>query len=203
LTSKTHGFRAFIALNTKVVRMGFLEHRVDDDARQGASRASSIATEPRDHRALPGATSSPTTPSLRVPPSRILLVASLGAFLAFLDSTIVEVAFPSMRASFPESSLAGLSWVLNGYNIAFAALIVVFGRMTDLIGRRRSFVTGTLVFTLASVGCALASTVEALVVARVVQGMGGAMMVPVGLLVILHPEFYGGGSLPGRDHKHV
>ena len=61
------------------------------------------------------------TGSARVAPSRVLLVAAFGAFLAFLDATIVNVAFPSIQESFPDTSIGGLSWVLNGYNIVFAA----------------------------------------------------------------------------------
>ena len=81
-----------------------------------------------------------TAASTRVAPSRVLLVASFGAFLAFLDATIVNVAFPSIRESFPDTTIGGLSWVLNAYNIVFAAFLIVFGRLTDLVGRRRSFV---------------------------------------------------------------
>ncbi|NHA69629.1 DHA2 family efflux MFS transporter permease subunit [Phycicoccus flavus] len=130
--------------------------------------------------------------SARVPPGRVLLVAGLGAFLAFLDSTIVEVAFPSMRASFPESSFGAFSWVLNGYNIAFAALLVVFGRLTDLIGRRRSFVAGTVVFSLASLACGLAPGLGALVVARIGQGIGAALLVPASLALVV--SAFGGST---------
>src|SRR5687768_14901017 len=100
-----------------------------------------------------------TQPALapgRVPPARVLVVAAFGAFLAFLDATIANVAFPSIRASFPETSVSDLSWVLNAYNIVFAAFLVVCGRLCDLLGRRRAFVAGTVVFTLASVACGLA-----------------------------------------------
>jgi MFS family permease len=83
----------------------------------------------------------------RVAPTRVLLVACFGAFLAFLDATIVNVAFPSIRESFPEASISALSWVLNAYNIVFAAFLVVCGRLTDLIGRRRAYVGGIALFT--------------------------------------------------------
>ena len=92
----------------------------------------------------------PSTSRGRVAPTRVLLVACFGAFLAFLDATIVNVAFPSIRESFPEASIGALSWVLNAYNIVFAAFLVVCGRLTDLIGRRRAFVGGIALFTLAS-----------------------------------------------------
>ncbi|MEO5746387.1 MAG: DHA2 family efflux MFS transporter permease subunit [Ornithinibacter sp.] len=118
-------------------------------------------------------------------PSRVLLVASFGAFLAFLDATIVNVAFPSIRESFPQTTIGGLSWVLNAYNIVFAAFLIVFGRLTDLVGRRRSFVSGVLVFTVASVLCGLAPSVELLVAARVVQALGAAMLVPASLALVI------------------
>ena len=81
----------------------------------------------------------PARPQGRVAPTKVLLVACFGAFLAFLDATIVNVAFPSIRESFPEASIDNLSWVLNAYNIVFAAFLVVCGRLTDLIGRRRAY----------------------------------------------------------------
>src|SRR6187397_3293177 len=92
----------------------------------------------------------------RVSASRVLLVASFGAFLAFLDATIVNVAFPSIRESFPGTSIGDLSWVLNAYNIVFASFLIVCGRLTDLLGRRRMFALGTVLFTAASVACAAA-----------------------------------------------
>ena len=107
--------------------------------------------------------------SARVPASRVLLVAAFGAFLAFLDATIVNVAFPSIRASFPGTSIGGLSWVLNAYNIVFAAFLVAAGRMADLLGRKRLFEAGVVIFTVMSVLCALAPSVEALVAARILH----------------------------------
>jgi NTE family protein len=98
--------------------------------------------------------------SARVAPSRVLLVAAFGAFLAFLDATIVNVAFPSIRDSFPGTSIGGLSWVLNTYNTVFAAFLIVFGRLTDLVGRRRGFMARVVVFTVASLLCGAASWVE-------------------------------------------
>ena len=125
------------------------------------------------------------TVTTRVPPSRVLLVASFGAFLAFLDATIVNVAFPSMRESFADTSIGELSWVLNAYNIVFAACLILFGRLTDLLGRRRSFVGGVALFTVASALCGMAPTVELLVVARVVQAVGAAMLVPASLALVI------------------
>lgn len=121
----------------------------------------------------------------RVPPGRVLLVAASGAFLAFLDATIVNVAFPSLVESFPDTSIGDLSWVLNAYNIVFAAFLVVFGRMADLLGRRRTFVWGVGLFTVASLACGLAPSVELLVVARVVQALGAALLVPASLALVV------------------
>lgn len=88
-------------------------------------------------------------------PSVVLAVAGFGAFLAFLDSTIVNVAFPSIRGSFPATSLSTLSWVLNAYNVVFAGFLVAAGRFADLLGRRRMFILGTLLFTLSSAEIAI------------------------------------------------
>jgi NTE family protein len=98
--------------------------------------------------------------SARVAPSRVLLVAAFGALLAFLDATIGNVAFPSIRDSFPGTSIGGLSWVLDAYSIVFAAFLIVFGRLTDLVGRRSGFVAGVVVFTVASLLCGAAPWVE-------------------------------------------
>lgn len=128
-------------------------------------------------------------------PAAVLLVASFGAFLAFLDSTIVNVAFPDIQASFPRSSLSSLSWVLNAYNIVLASLLVVAGRFADLWGRRRMFVRGVVVFTLASVLCAVAGTVGQLIAFRVVQGIGAAMLIPASLALVVE-----GFELSRRAH---
>lgn len=111
----------------------------------------------------------------------VLLVAGFGAFLAFLDSTIVNIAFPDIQRSFPSYDIGSLSWILNGYNIVFAAFMVAAGRLADLLGRRRTFLSGVLVFTIASGLCAVAGSVEQLVAFRVLQGIGAAILVPASL----------------------
>src|SRR5207248_1360525 len=93
----------------------------------------------------------------------VLLAASLAAGLAFLDATIVNIAFPNVQASFPEVSRSWLSWILNGYNIVFAALLVPAGRIADLLGRRRVFAAGVVTFAVASLVCALAPSAGVLV----------------------------------------
>jgi len=119
---------------------------------------------------------------------RVLLVTSSAVFMALLDVTIVNIAFPDLRRSFPEDSLEDLSWILNSYNIVFAAALVPAGRLADRVGRRRMFLAGVLVFLVASLVCGIAGNVEILVGARVVQALGAALIVPTSLSLVL-PEF--------------
>src|SRR3954466_11374927 len=119
---------------------------------------------------------------------KVLLVTSVAVFMGFLDVTIVNIAFPDIEASFPGTSLAGLSWILNAYNIVFAALLVPAGRLSDRLGRRRMFFVGVWTFLAASTVCGLAPSVEVLVAARVVQAAGAAILVPTSLALLL-PEF--------------
>ncbi|MBV9309297.1 MAG: DHA2 family efflux MFS transporter permease subunit [Solirubrobacterales bacterium] len=109
--------------------------------------------------------------------------------MAFLDATIVNIAFPSLQSSFPGVARAWLSWVLNGYNIIFAALLVPAGRLADLVGRRRVFFAGVLVFGVASLVCAAASSAAVLVLVRALQALGAALLVPtaLGLLLDAYP----------------
>src|SRR5688572_21303651 len=97
-----------------------------------------------------------------------IVTACAGGFLAFLDTTIVNTAFPDIAASFPSASPASLSWVLDAYFIVIAALLVPAGGVADRLGRKRVFLAGICLFVAASVACAAAPTWEALVVARVV-----------------------------------
>jgi EmrB/QacA subfamily drug resistance transporter len=119
---------------------------------------------------------------------KVLLVTAVAVFMGFLDVTIVNIAFPDIRSSFPDSSLAALSWVLNAYNVVFAALLVPAGRVADIVGRRRLFFIGLLTFLAASALCGAASSVEMLVAARVVQAAGAAVLIPTSLGLLL-PEF--------------
>ena len=117
-----------------------------------------------------------------------IVTACAGGFLAFLDTTIVNTAFPDIAASFPSASAASLSWVLDAYFIVIAALLVPAGGVADRLGRKRVFLAGILLFVAASVACAAAPSWEALVAARIVQGAGAAISVPVSLALIL-PEY--------------
>lgn len=111
-------------------------------------------------------------------------MAAFGAFLAFLDSTIVNVAFPDIQRHF-HSNIGTLSWVLNGYNIVFAAFLVSAGRLADLLGRKRLFINGVVLFTFASSLCAVADTVGQLIAFRVLQGIGAAVLVPASLGLVV------------------
>ena len=122
----------------------------------------------------------------RVPSPRLVLaISSLGVFIAFVDATIVNIAFPNIRSSFPQTSLSGLSWVLSAYNIVFAAFLVSAGRLADLAGRKRTFIWGLWVFTVASAVCAIAPSANALIAARIIQALGAAMLIPSSLGLVI------------------
>ena len=116
-----------------------------------------------------------------------------GAFVAFLDTTIVNIAFPDISASFPEASRGLLSWVLDGYFVVIAALLVPAGGLADRFGHRRIFLLGVAGFTVASALCAAAPTLELLIAFRVLQGVAAAMIAPASLAIVLD-------SFP-REHR--
>jgi NTE family protein len=122
----------------------------------------------------------------RPSPRKVLAIASLGAAVAFVDATIVNIAFPSIAQSFKGTSISSLSWVLNAYNIVFAAFLVAAGRIADLVGRKRIFVLGLEVFTGASLLCAVAPSAIVLVGFRVLQGLGAALLVPASLALVMN-----------------
>jgi EmrB/QacA subfamily drug resistance transporter len=115
----------------------------------------------------------------------VFAVVTAGIAVVNLDMFIVNVALPSIGRSYSGAGLADLSWVLNAYAIVFAALLVPAGRAADLIGRRAAFLTGMVVFGLASAACAAAPDVWVLVAARVVQAAGGALLMPASLGLLL------------------
>jgi EmrB/QacA subfamily drug resistance transporter len=125
------------------------------------------------------------TTLIAVDPRRWWALALLcGAFLmVILDAAIVLVALPSIQADLGFSE-QGLQWVLSAYAITFAGLLLLGGRAADLLGRRRMFVVGVLFFTIASLVCGLAWSPAALITARVVQGVGAAIMTPTALSII-------------------
>jgi EmrB/QacA subfamily drug resistance transporter len=115
-----------------------------------------------------------------------LAVAALGSAVAFVDATIVNIALPNIAHSFQGASIASISWVLNAYNIVFAAFLLPAARLADLLGRRRMFVLGLELFTGASLLCAVAPSVGALVAFRIMQALGAAMLVPASLALVLN-----------------
>lgn len=116
-----------------------------------------------------------------------LTAVTLGSGIALLDGTIVGIALPTIGRDLG-SSLSGLQWVNNGYVLALASLILLGGSLGDRLGRRRVYLVGVVWFALASLGCALAWSTESLVVGRVVQGVGAALLTP-GALAIIQSSF--------------
>src|ERR1035441_539495 len=115
----------------------------------------------------------------------IVGVLSLAVFMSSLDLFIVNLAFPYIGREYPGTSLSDLSWVLNGYTIVFAAVLVPAGRWADRVGRRRLFVAGLITFSLGSLLCGVAPGVAALIAARVIQAAGAGLMVPASLSLLL------------------
>jgi EmrB/QacA subfamily drug resistance transporter len=120
----------------------------------------------------------------------VLAVAVLGSGLAFLDGTVVNVALPEIGRDLGAST-ADLQWVLNGYLLTLASLILLGGSLGDRMGRRRIFVIGVGMFTAASLLCAIAPNSEMLIFARLLQGIGGALLTP-GSLAMIEASFQPG-----------
>ena len=129
-----------------------------------------------------------TATGARARPVVTALVVLTGVFLSSLDLFIVNIAFPSISATYHGESLSSLSWVLSAYTIVFAAALVPAGRWADRAGRKRAFLLGLGIFTAASALCALSPTLGVLIGARAVQAVGGALMLPTSLGLLL-PAF--------------
>jgi EmrB/QacA subfamily drug resistance transporter len=113
-----------------------------------------------------------------------LVAVSLATFMTYLDNNIVNVAIPTIQRSL-HLSVAGLEWVVSGYVLVFAGLMLVGGRLADVYGRRRIFLTGLSVFTLSSLAAGLASSGGTLIAFRALQGLGAALLVPTTLAIII------------------
>jgi EmrB/QacA subfamily drug resistance transporter len=113
----------------------------------------------------------------------ILAAAILGSSMAFIDGTVVNVALPALQASLG-GTVIDVQWVVEGYALLLSALILVGGSLGDLFGRKRMFLLGVAVFAIASAGCGLAPNIHQLVLARAVQGLGAAFLVPGSLSII-------------------
>ncbi|MEV4538200.1 DHA2 family efflux MFS transporter permease subunit [Asanoa sp. NPDC049518] len=116
-------------------------------------------------------------------PWLILATLCLGFFMILLDTTIVNIAIPDMSTSL-DASLDQILWIVNAYVLVYAVLLITAGRLGDIFGPKRLFVLGLVVFTAASAACGLASTPEQLIVFRVIQGVGGALLTPQTLSTI-------------------
>ena len=103
--------------------------------------------------------------------------------MAFIDSTVVNVALPAIQASF-HATVVGVQWVVESYGLFLAALILAGGSLGDLYGRRLVFLVGVALFAMASLSCGLASNIDYLIVARSIQGVGAALLVPGSLAII-------------------
>jgi EmrB/QacA subfamily drug resistance transporter len=147
--------------------------------RDGAARAATAG----DVAAVPPPVASDR--SRRSSPNQVLAIVCVGIVLANLDLFIVNVGLPNIARDFSAASLEDLSWILNGYAIAYAALLVFFGRLAERHRRDLSFLLGVGLFTAASAACAAATSVEMLVAFRVVQAAGAALMTPTSLGLLL------------------
>jgi MFS family permease len=118
----------------------------------------------------------------------VLFATVLGSALAFIDATVVNIALPRIGGNF-HADAAALQWTINGYTLSLAALILLGGSLGDRFGRRKVFVTGIIWFAAASLLCGLAPSIDALIAARILQGVGGALLTP-GALAILEASFH-------------
>lgn len=112
-----------------------------------------------------------------------LAATILGSSMAFIDGSVVNVALPSIQTELG-TSVAAIQWVVDAYLLFLGALVLVGGSLGDKLGRRTVFITGIVLFTLASIGCGLAPGAAALIAARAVQGVGAALLVPSSLAII-------------------
>ena len=113
----------------------------------------------------------------------ILAATIVGSSMAFIDGTVVNVALPALQATF-HATVVSMQWVVESYGLFLAALILVGGSLGDLFGRRLMFLLGVVIFAAASVACGLASNISQLIIARSIQGIGAALLVPGSLAII-------------------
>ncbi|HEX9259413.1 MAG TPA: DHA2 family efflux MFS transporter permease subunit [Acidimicrobiales bacterium] len=117
-----------------------------------------------------------------------LAVTSTSVFMVSLEITVISLAFPDIREAFDDTDPATLSWVFTAYNIGVASLLLVSGFLADRIGRKRVFLTGLAIFAVGSLGSGMAVSAGMLIACRVVQSLGGSMLYPAGLALLL-PSF--------------
>src|ERR1700722_16670328 len=134
-------------------------------------------------RTLRGTT--PDAAATGTAPRTVLIIVTAGVVLAGLDLFVVNVALPQIARDLGTANLGELSWVLNGYAIVYASLLVFFGRLADQYRRDRAFLLGVAVFTAASAACAASTSVGMLVGFRLVQAAGAALLTPTSLGLVL------------------
>jgi NTE family protein len=156
-------------------------------AQQGTTaRAARRARPRRPARARPAGPALDRRVRRKPLPRTVLAIASLSGAIAFIDATIVNIAFPDIAHSFPGTPISALSWVLNAYNIVFAAFLMAAAGLADALGRRRVFIFGLALFTAGSLLCAIAPSADALIAFRVIQALGAAFLVPSALALVLN-----------------
>src|SRR5690349_18445791 len=143
---------------------------------------------PCDESAILSATSNRITPGTG---RWVLAAAIFGSSMAFIDGTVVNVALPAIQSALRATS-AELQWVIESYALSLAAGLLTGGSLGDLYGRRKVFAIGVLMFSVASVWCGLSRTIDELIAARGLQGIGGALLVPNSLALI-------SGSFPAEE----
>ena len=125
--------------------------------------------------------------------SRWILAATiLASSMAFIDGTVVNVALPFLQKEL-NATVIGVQWIVESYSLFLSALLLVGGSLGDRFGRRRVFSIGIIIFAIASAACGFAANIEQLIIARAVQGVGGALLVP-GSLAIISASF-------DQDHR--
>jgi EmrB/QacA subfamily drug resistance transporter len=148
-----------------------------------------------DDATQPAGTGAGTTAGPAARPGQTLIIVCAGVIMASLDLFIVNVALPQISVDLHDPSLGTLSWVLNGYAIIYAALLVLAGRLADQHNRKNGFLLGVAIFTAGSAACGIATSVPLLIAFRLVQAAGGALLTPTSLGLVLasySPERRGG-----------
>src|SRR5947209_19518975 len=134
----------------------------------------------------PPQAAAPATPTQPLSPNRrawTLVLVSVGLFMVVLDNLVVNVALPSIHRDFG-ASIQALEWTVSAYVLAYAVFLLTGAALGDRLGRRRMFITGIAVFTVASAGAAVAPSVDTLIAARALQGLGAAIATPLTLTLL-------------------
>ncbi|WUH94260.1 DHA2 family efflux MFS transporter permease subunit [Streptomyces sp. NBC_00433] len=142
-------------------------------------------SSPASTSSAPPAADPPSAGGTGARPGVVLLLSAGATFIAFLDTTVVNVAFPDLAAGFPGDRVSDLSWVVSSYAVLFAALLTPAGRIADAFGRKKLFLSSLAGFTVASALCACAPDLPWLITARALQGATAAGMIPAALGLLL------------------